>query len=97
MAEKEYIERKATIETLKDNVTEMESDIYYGSNKGVPKDDIEDIVNEIPVADVIEVVRCKDCKYWKEEDFGMFCSHWASMLTESQAYDYCSHGERKEE
>lgn len=55
MAEKEYIEREATIEVLKDNVTEMESDIYYGSNMGVPKDEIEDIVNEIPAADVVEV------------------------------------------
>ncbi len=51
----EYIEREATIEALKDNVTEMESYIYYGSNEGVPKDEIEDIVNEIPAADVVEV------------------------------------------
>lgn len=54
-------------------------------------------LNDAPAADVVEVVRCKDCKYWKEEkDFGMFCTHWGSTLTESQAEDFCSYGERRE-
>ena len=48
----EYIEREAAIKALKDNVIEMECHIYFGSNLGVPEDEIEDIVNEIPVADV---------------------------------------------
>ena len=48
----EYIERETVIKTLKDNVTEMERYIYFGSNLGIPEDEIEDIVNEIPVADV---------------------------------------------
>ena len=48
----EYIERETVIKALKDNVTEMESYIYFGSNLGVPEDEIEDIVNEIPAADV---------------------------------------------
>lgn len=53
-------------------------------------------IAEAPTADVVEVVRCKDCKYWVEEkDFGMFCSHWGSTLAESQADDFCSYGERK--
>lgn len=48
----EYIERATVIKALKDNVTEMEHHIYFGSNLGVPDDEIEDIVNEIPSADV---------------------------------------------
>ena len=64
----EYIERKEAIKALRDNVTEMESDIYYGSNMGIPEDEIEDIVNEIPAADVVEIVRCKDCKHETELD-----------------------------
>lgn len=51
----EYIEREEAIKTLKDNVTEMEGYIYFGSNLGVPEDEIEDILNEIPTADVVEV------------------------------------------
>ena len=48
----EYIERETAIKALKDNVIEMECYIYYGSNLGVPDDEIEDILNEIPTADV---------------------------------------------
>ena len=46
--------------------------------------------------DFVEVVRCKDCKYWKaEKDYGMFCSHWGGILTDSTADDFCSYGERR--
>lgn len=56
------------------------------------------IVRSMPKEDVVEVVRCQDCKYWKEEkDFGMFCTHWGSTLAEAQAEDFCSYGERKEQ
>jgi hypothetical protein len=56
---------------------------------------VQDIDNA-PTADVVEVVRCKDCKYWVEDkDFGMFCSHWGSTLTESRENDFCSYGERR--
>lgn len=40
------IDADEVIEKLKENATEMEADIYYGSNIGVPVDEIEDIVNE---------------------------------------------------
>lgn len=28
---------------------------------------VENIVNQIPTADVIEVVRCKDCEWWEKQ------------------------------
>lgn len=61
--------------------------------------EIDDSVPNVATAvDFVEVVRCRDCKYWAEEkDFGMFCSHWGSTLAESKADDFCSYGERKEQ
>ena len=45
----------------------------------------------------VEVVRCKDCKYWTEEKgLGMFCAHWVGMLTTTAPDDFCSYGERRE-
>ena len=44
-----------------------------------------------PTADVVEVVRCKDCTEWDEES--QECSHWYGF----RADDYCSYGERREE
>ena len=47
-------------------------------------------IDEIPTANVVEVVRCKDCKYFGEfqhcDIFG-FC----------EPDDYCSRGERRNE
>lgn len=45
------IDADEVIEKLKENATEMEADIYYGSNIGVPVDEIEDIVNECKTID----------------------------------------------
>ena len=68
----EYIEREAAIKALKDNVTEMERHIYFGSNLGVPEDEIEDIVNEIPVADVEPV---KHAAFVRDEEHWYICGN----------------------
>lgn len=56
------------------------------------------------VPDMVEVVRCKDCKYWRKTktdpiltiDYGECCckNFWDIHLTTSK--DFCSYGERKE-
>lgn len=57
-------------------------------------------IKNIPSADVVEVVRCKDCKYWYR--YIRYCDHnicdfWStdsSLITKHD--DYCSYGERAE-
>lgn len=63
-------------------------------------------VGNLPAADVVEVVRCKDCKLWgstlDEEDrqrciefnTDLVCDYW--MSDGLMPDDYCSKGERKE-
>lgn len=53
---------------------------------------------KLPAVDAVEVVRCKDCKYWREE------SLWCDMNSKDRgehynwyAEDFCSYGERREE
>nr|DAG38070.1 MAG TPA: hypothetical protein [Caudoviricetes sp.] len=51
--------------------------------------------DECPLADVVPVVRCRDCKYSYEDISGRFCSHgpcagWA-VLDDS----FCGQGERR--
>lgn len=58
------------------------------------KDDIAATISSkknIPSADVVEVVRCKDCTEWDEKE--QECSHWYGF----RANDYCSYGERRSE
>lgn len=53
---------------------------------------------EPPTADVVEVVRCKDCKYYKINPYGeeseRMCKCWGDYLP-TNADDFCSYGERK--
>ena len=45
-------------------------------------------IDAIPTADVVEVVRCKDCKYFSE-------FHHCGVLGFCEPNEYCSRGERR--
>lgn len=49
---------------------------------------IVSLVEKQPTADVVEVVRCKDCTEWDKNECE--CSHWYGFRED----DYCSYGER---
>lgn len=66
------------------------------------------MVQHIPVADVVEVVRCMECELWNDWDhsgrkeFGNFvcsCACWSNedgYVVYTAPEDYCIHGERKD-
>ena len=44
----------------------------------------------------VEVVRCKACKYWEQgKGYEPYCNHWGNMMSDTEADDYCSYGERR--
>lgn len=51
----------------------------------------------IPAADVVPVVRCKDCKYWQDnnDNYPHEECRWGHGET-PDADDFCSYGERRE-
>ena len=49
---------------------------------------IVSLIEKQPTADVVEVVRCKDCTEWDKDECE--CSHWYGFRED----DYCSYGER---
>ena len=78
---------------------------------GIPIADLVDTFAEIPAADVVEVVRCRECKYWGDEagelersDGVLFarCKVHNYLLDGRHTgwcpteNDFCSYGERKE-
>ena len=88
---KEYIEREAVIKTiLRQPPVPHYPEWYYRD------------VKEIPAADVVEVVRCKDCKHAKMHidiigDPHLFCCNGRSIYRiKVDLDDFCSYGERKE-
>ena len=56
---------------------------------------IANLIERQPTADVVEVVRCKDCKHGSQyTNDKVWCSLGA---TSYRPNDYCSYGERREE
>ena len=51
---------------------------------------IVSLIEKQPTADVVEVVRCKDCTEWNKDEYE--CSHWYGFRED----DYCSYGELKD-
>ena len=80
----EYIEREALI---------AEYDrVHIGKAGGARK-----LMIEAPACDVVEVVRCKDCLYWQDNNGGYPHPECRWELGETpDAEDFCSYGKRKE-
>lgn len=66
------------------------------SGKIVLELDTEAVKSWLEKADMVSVVRCKDCKWYKT----MYCKmdRWTDLVTVymAKADDYCSYGERRE-
>lgn len=88
----EYIKREAAVDAA--------SAVYYDTpDVNLSAEKFEAAINAIPAADVVEVVRCKDCKYAYINSFSaasgiVLCSSGAKVM---QQDDFCSYGERKDE
>lgn len=57
------------------------------------------IVKDLPAADVVEVVRCKDCKYGdydSKPNGAMVCLRTKDGFWREET-DFCSYGKRREE
>ena len=97
MDKKEYIERGALIASLAKLESEYEyadgSDLYpfvYGTLTGVRQSKTR--VMAAPSSDVVEVVRCRDCKYFLLYDRA--CDH-PDGLVPGGGDQFCCYGERK--
>lgn len=95
-----YIERK-DIEEMLENAHIVSDGEYCG----YCTDDID--LYSIPTADVVEVVRCKDCKFSREMDKyekKLYFENCVGCTMHSTSYhsvimrgnDFCSYGDRKD-
>lgn len=62
-------------------------------------ENFDTLINETPTADVVEVVRCKDCRWWECEyavgGVGRCQNPRNGLIYElTDDTDYCSYGER---
>ena len=78
----EYIDREAVRRAIQE---------YCFSPKEITPAGIVKVVMNIPTADVVEVVRCRDCKHRNP-----YCDKCLRDNLWHDADDYCSYGERSE-
>lgn len=94
----EYIKRADVLEHFNEDCKYKIVDTEYKRGCSEVFDYYKKIVENAPIADVVEVVRCKNCKYYEPHGNGTFglckCRKCKGIRGEN---DYCSYGERKEE
>lgn len=90
----DLISRQAAIGEIREMSPELFS--AYQHNVYVDKQAVIMRLMAMPLtergADVVEVVRCKDCKHYEDS---YFCTeHWCCT---TEAEEFCSRGERRED
>ena len=65
-----------------------------GDNAWYKEGDIFKALDEAPAIDAVAVVRCKDCKHYRNTDCGYMCKFWVDWLP-TEDDDFCSYGERR--
>ena len=81
MADEKYI-------NLEDAVDEFQEWLSGAPYWNVSGDDAEKILRSIPAADVVRVVRCKDCRYYHVPTGK--CLNIDGLAERVQLSDYCS-------
>ena len=86
----EYINRNALLESIRSGDGTNEHKIFAAL-----------CVSNAPAADVVEVVRCRDCKWWEARTYGGCIGKCENPLNGLvieylDDEDYCSYGERRE-
>ena len=100
ITDKEYIEREALLKHAHIAMTRV-SDTEWQKGYWDGVDDMAEYIREQPAADVAEVVRCKDCKYFIDDGYGQpYCKYH----TDNVGYcdeacwvdenDFCSYDKR---
>lgn len=96
----EYIKKSAVFEQFDNADADVcETDDFGGVDYGFGMKNIKELINAIPAADVVEVVRCKGCMHY---DMGVCLKIYSDGNVHTEAWqsrkpeDFCSYGERKE-
>ena len=92
MTEKEYIAQKTAFEVITDLAGSAITKSAYAAIWKCAR-----TVKDIPAADVMEVVRCKDCKhYYNAQCYHPSYGDDCAINTKRAEEDFCSYGERKD-
>ena len=85
-------------DALKEELNNWAVDLTKSKFPHYIKDDADCIIDNAPTIDAVPVVRCKDCKCWTEWANGTgSCNRFTLDWIGTDADDFCSMGERKDD
>lgn len=99
MGKTKYIDAEALIDELDRQMADLEADVKADKDNvfliGLAHISVVSTINDFPAADVVEVVRCKDCQYRYVLNRGE--SSICNLLdAQNNGEAYCSYGVRKD-
>ena len=59
-------------------------------------DDAICLIDDATTVDAVPVVRCRECKWWHEDDDIGYCDNPDGLDNYAKQDDFCSYGERKD-
>jgi hypothetical protein len=78
-----------------------EADFHTPDERWRPESEFAELIDTTPTADVVEVVRCKDCKHQDDCARQMVHTTRDSVLEQNKStynkVDFCSYGKRKDD
>ena len=88
----EYIEREAISEEIRKYYYKNPPNFSYGEGFDRGLDRAQRAILDAPAADVAEVVRCKDCEYFRLNDENVpYCSN-PFGLNDPEPNGFCNYG-----
>ena len=81
------------------DVGELKENICKRVNNPAIRGWLNKLIDDTPTADVVEVVRCKDCKYAFHHPLGYIYCHRDGINAYEMVFrkdSFCSYGERKD-
>lgn len=93
----EYVNKEDAIKQI------VKGEEMYGEEFATDTGRVKDFLGVLPSADVVEVVRCKDCKWYDADGEEMntqghcWYKNGEPVMQNMKPNDFCSYGERKQE
>ena len=73
---------------------DSEDEFTIAWNAGINHGIVE--IMDMSTAEVVKVVRCKDCRYvFKEDEYSYWCNGFTSPMRLVTPETFCSHGRRR--
>ena len=83
------IDADSLLQVIRKNIPQNPHDEYQEGQEIGLSMAVEMVCNE----PTVDIVRCKDCKYWvKRKDYKDLCTYWA---VNTEEMDFCSRGEKE--